>query len=232
MIHACYIIHYGKEWLYWSIRSVMDLVDQVHVFYTAVPTHGHRSDIRNPDNGKELFDICKYFGSKLIWWDCTRFQFAHEGLHRTYAVNMCAGYGADIVMVSDTDEIWDCDLIDAYLHEIDKNVVRNYRVGMRHFWRSLKWVCDDPAMPVRFIRPSVNENSEYYLSGEGGKVFHMGYAQKSELIKYKMSIHGHKNELRPNWFEDKFMTWRPGDNDVHPTNLNFWNPKQYLDDGE
>ena len=60
----------------------------------------------------------------------------------------------------------------------------------------------------------------------------MGYAQTPEIICYKMQIHGHLAEWRPNWYEDKFLAWQPGVKDVHPTcRDNFWEPKPYVDDG-
>jgi len=46
-------------------------------------------------------------------------------------------------------------------------------------------------------------------------------------MQYKMSIHGHKNEFRPNWFAEKFMAWKPGMTDVHPTSVDVWTPELY-----
>jgi len=96
-------------------------------------------------------------------------------------------------------------------------------VFMRHFWRSLKWVCDDQCAPVRILRPNGTEGINYI---NGGKVFHMGYAQTPEIVYYKQQIHGHKAEWRDGWFENTFLPWKPGDGDVHPTNVDFWTPEE------
>jgi len=82
------------------------------------------------------------------------------------------------------------------------------------------------------VNVKYNSGDSYYPL-DGGKVFHMGYAQSSRIIGYKMQIHGHKAEIRPGWFENTFMLWKPGMGDVHPTNeRGFWNPTKYEDDGK
>jgi hypothetical protein len=58
----------------------------------------------------------------------------------------------------------------------------------------------------------------------------MGYAQTPKIINYKQNIHGHKNEWRPGWYDNTFLPWQPGMNDVHPTNVNYWTPIPYVDD--
>lgn len=230
-VFASYILHYGREWLRQSIKSVVDQVDEVHLFYTPWPSHGHDTTLHNPEERDDLVDTLPEFralGKEVCWHECHRFH--NEGEHREWAVEWCKFAGADIVIVVDADEIWPANVLKDFIAYVANGQARSYRIGMRHFWRSLKYICDDPAMPTRGIKPNVKANTEDYFPF--GKVFHMGYAQSPAIIKYKMSIHGHKNELRPGWFDKTFMTWRPGVKDVHPTNVNFWNPQPYTDKGE
>jgi len=227
MIAACYILHYGEEWLSWSMRSVRSLVDEIYVFYTYQPSHGHSTSLKNPESRDNLYDIARpYFP---IWHDAVRYD--HEGVHREAAVEACRSAGADLVVVVDADEIWDQEVLQNAISYAKSMPYRSFRIGMRHFWRSLKWVCDDPSMPTRLIRVDLSREfggEEYF---HDGKVFHMGYAQSPDIIYYKQSIHGHKNHWRDGWFGNAFMQWRPGDKDVHPTNENFWNPEPFVDDG-
>jgi hypothetical protein len=58
-----------------------------------------------------------------------------------------------------------------------------------------------------------------------GPIYHFGYAQRAELMRYKMACHGHKNEFRSGWLEDKFFGWKPGDVDTHPCVNNLWTPR-------
>lgn len=57
-------------------------------------------------------------------------------------------------------------------------------------------------------------------------VYHFGYAIPDKLMRYKWLIHGHKDELRPGWFEAVWQADRR--TDVHPTcELDFWTPEPF-----
>lgn len=218
-IIASYIIHYGREWLNWSMRSVESFVDDIFVFYTPKPSHGHATTLECPDSREELFSIAARFSAR--WYDGT---YAHEGEHRDFAIKTCMAAGADMVLVVDADEVWDPDILAQVLVAAWDSSAHTIRVHASHFWRSVNWICHDEAMPARVIkREGVGEG---YVGRQPG-FWHFGYAQSPELIQYKMSIHGHKNELRPGWFENKFLAWKPGMGDVHPTNVDFWNPEPF-----
>lgn len=230
-IIAYYILHYGIEWLSWSVGSVVKHVDEIHLFYTPTPSHGHGTNTLCPETRMQLLNtvetLNKVYG-KLFWHDTK--GFPHEGLQRHNAVDTCVANGADIVLVVDADELWDSDVLERALsYAVSDTMHREYRIGMRHFWRSLQWVCDDQAMPTRIIKPTSGTTPQItgYMGDAIGKVFHMGYAQSPRIIEYKQSIHGHKAEWRKNWFCEKFMPWSPENpfGDVHPTNEDYWYPK-------
>ena len=44
---AFYALHYGREYLAWSVRSVQDAVDEIHVLYSDRPTFGHQTTARS-----------------------------------------------------------------------------------------------------------------------------------------------------------------------------------------
>ena len=226
---AYYAIHYGKEWLEWSIRSVKPFVDEVHVFYTGYPSHGHSTSLVCPETALDLKIVTDRMGAE--WWNCSHMHFNWEGAHRDYAVNMCRELGADTILVVDPDEVWTPEYLTAALDEAESGTETVYRVFMRHFWRSVKWVCDDLAAPVRILRSNASNKAENYIKAIG-KVLHFGYAQSPRITFYKQDIHGHKGEWREGWFENVFMPWQPGQGDVHPTNVNFWTPVPYEDNGE
>ncbi|MHC4271878.1 MAG: hypothetical protein ACYST2_06155, partial [Planctomycetota bacterium] len=74
-------------------------------------------------------------------------------------------------------------------------------------------------------------NDTFYIPKEYD-VYHFGYAITNHVMQYKWKIHGHKNELRPDWFNDKWSRWPPPDN-CHPTNGRnengkpFWTPRLF-----
>lgn len=227
-VFAYYALHYGYEWLEHSMRSIAPFCEKIYVFWTYYPSYGHATTLTNPD--LQYLDQMKQIAKKhgTTWIDMTD-HVNWEGAHRDFAVQTLTNDGADLILVVDEDEIWGPEHLNHAILQASRVPTEVYRVFMRHFWRSLHWVCDDPAAPVRIINPKHKDGREGYIGLD--KVFHMGYAQRPELVHYKMSIHGHKNDIRPDWFRNKFMSWRPGNgiNDVHPTNVDFWNPAPYED---
>ena len=129
-IFASYIIHYGAEWLYWSVRSVLQtgLVDQVYIHYTPTPSHGHATNMPCPETHDQIFDSLRNLQGNVTWIDYLN-PFRHEGEHRTAAVNRCFADGADLVMVVDADELWDEDSLRRCIVFIQDNHARTYRVG-------------------------------------------------------------------------------------------------------
>lgn len=223
---ACYILHYGLEWLFHSMRSVSPFVDDICVYYTSKPSHGYKSDLVCPESRDALMAAVSMFGA--FWHDGI---YAHEGQHRDFAYADCTKTGAGIILVVDADEIWLPEQLHDTLDFVRRNMrylpdVGTWRVNMLHFWRSLKWVCRDNMWPER-IYVVGKKPKDGYIPQSVAQPLHMGYAQTPKLVDYKISIHGHKAEFRPGWFEDKFMAWQPGMGDVHPTCVDTWTPEPY-----
>lgn len=221
---AYYALHYGKEYLAWSIRSVQDAVDEIIVLYTDRPSFGHDTPLTCPDTEAELEREARRFLKKPLVW--IRGRWGGEGQHRTEILKIAAERGIGQLLVVDADELWHPDQAARALDLSAKRTEANVLVRFVHFWRSLGWVCNDPCMPVRVL--NVGGHGTWYLSPQEWPVLHFGYAQSLRLTRYKLDIHGHKAELRPGWMDHKFSPWTPlsGMKDVHPTNANFWDPVQ------
>lgn len=225
---AVYVLHYGSEYLAWSIRSVQDAVDEILVVYTDRPSFGHDTNLICPDTEDDLKREANRFLTKPLVWRSGRWP--SEGAHRDEAVRIAQERGADQVLVVDADELWAPGAAQAALEVSAKFIqTRNVLVRFTHFWRSCWWVCEDPCMPVRILNFGGASSQEvFYLTPQEFPVLHFGYAQSSRLVRYKESCHGHKAEWRQGWFESKFNPWTPqsGIKDVHPTcERDFWVPK-------
>jgi len=217
MISACVCLHYGKDYLGFAIRSVYDHVDEIVVAYTSKPSHGQDSPGPCSETQAELYEIAsKAAQSKLKWIEGS---YDNEGAHRDAAMENCGG---DIILVLDADEIWDGNELSEALEVVKQSNHKEYLANAVHFWRSFNWACKDDMWPVRIIKPGGKET--LYLKQ---KFYHFGYARKPDAVFYKMQIHGHKNEWRKDWFQKKFLTWDPGDKDVHPTCKNTWTPEPF-----
>lgn len=218
---------YGRDYLAWAIRSVIDHVQEYHVAYSPIGAHGHRTPIPCPETRDELYAIASAAaGDKLRWHDG---EWPYEGAQRDSIYEYAPD--ADVIVVLDADEIWHPALIEWAANPLDgdgQTRGRIVRIGMIHYWRSFhKAILHDPASPVRVIYPKA-------LGGEGTLdsrhikqvISHMGYAQRPEIVQYKQLTHGHRNEWRKDvdWFRDKFMA--NAQTDTHPVGSEYWNPER------
>ncbi len=229
-IHSLTILHYGKDYLSYALRSVYHSVDKCHIFYTANPSHGHQTNFPPIETKEELMDAAFAYDpdNKVIWHDML--NVFNEGTQRDLALLAVRDAGAELVLVVDYDEIWPTSKVDEIL-SLEFPPVRNHLINMIHFWRSFDWACYDNGWPVRLIDLRYAEGT-HYLPQEVVRVFHFGYATTNSVMDYKWQIHGHKNELRPNWFSTYWSAWPPVEN-CHPTNGRnkngeaFWKPEPF-----
>ena len=225
------VLHYGREWLEWALRSTSPFVDEQHIFYTSHPSHGHTTRHKCPDTRAELREIASGF-TRTRWHDVD--QFYYEGDHRDYARQVCLDAGADLILVLDSDEVWDPDDLDAAITQAagTPGLWKSRIKG--NFWRSVNWVCRDELMPDRIFVPGAG-NKVRYLDGPG--FWHFGYCIAETTMLYKLSCHGHRDELRPGWYPRIYRDWKPGvtvECGVHPTNTcdsrtgkSFWVPEPF-----
>lgn len=219
-VHSYTIVHYGRDYLSYALRSVYHSVDQLHVIYTPHPSHGHNVDVVCPDSREDLLQAAFSYDpdNKIAWYDIDHVW--HEGPQRDLAVRICQQDGAELVLVVDCDEVWHKEILDkAIALAWEKNTSRNWLINFVHFWRSFDYVCKDNNWPVRIIDLRQVEGTGY-VPREFGDIYHFGYAVRDEIMRYKWRIHGHKNEMRPDWWH-KWEQWPPA-MDCHPTNDNNW----------
>jgi len=228
---------YGTDYLGYAIRSIIDHVAEHHIIYSPVGAHGSRTDLPCPETRDELYAIAEHAaGGKLRWHDAG--PFLHEGYQRE-SIHQYAP-DADVILVLDADEIWPEGMAE---HAVDRAKqyppVRNWLGPIQHYWRSFyRCILHDPAYPVRMIlpkgtitdRPSLIDFRRWEHPDDmnvfTGKINHMGYAQRSEIVEFKLLTHGHRNEFRRDcdWFRDRFMA--NVQHDCHPVGSVFWRPEE------
>lgn len=230
-------LHYGAAYLAWALRSVIDHVDEAWILYSPRGSHGTRAAQQCPETREQLYAIADYAaGDKLRWVDG---DWRYENQQREAIHGLCPD--ADVILVLDSDEVWHEALAQVHIGYY-KNCVEHFcmpahrflRLPIIHYWRSFyRCVRHDPAYPVRVIYPKVGvgeatmQPSDYHSWGWLGTpcINHMGYAQPSSIVKYKMAIHGHKAELRTDidWYQDRWLA--NAKQDCHPVGSEWWNPE-------
>ena len=222
-------LHYGSDYLGYAIRSIINDVSEYVVLYSPVGSHGHQTDMPCPDTRETLYDIAQEAaGDKLRWFDG---QWPHEGAQRDNIFEIAGD--AHAIVVLDADEIWPSGLLLDAVGVTSTWAHRNIRIPMWHYWRSFKQgFMHDPAYPVRVIHPHWNNNNGDATFTRRGSdtpmssrvIHHLGYAQRSEIVKYKLLTHGHRNEIRRDcdWFTDIFMN-PARKTDLHLVGSDQWN---------
>lgn len=215
-------LHYGKGYLGAAIQSMIDHVDEMWLLYSTKPSHGHSTDAKNPDTRDELYEIAKSAaGAKFRWHDG---EYQHEGLHRDKIKELVPDAG--MIYVLDSDEIW-TDKVHAMVDSERGYPGAYITIPFIHFYRTLHHaVLHDPAAPPRVLFPQATRRDLHLGANLDTPIIHLGYAQPAETIRYKLKIHGHRNELRcsPDEYVDKIYLDRSRWNDVHPVGSEFWNP--------
>lgn len=220
---ACYALHYGAEYFAWSVRSVQDAVDEIHVFYTDVPSYGFSEGLPCPESEELLRAEAHRFLTKPLIWH--KIQACNEGEHRNHMIRVARERGAESYLVVDADEIWDTQSAIATLEAVSKaDCAGRWLASFANFWRSFKYEVHDHFMPIRVVDMRHPIDKDAYLTPEMQPlpVYHFGYAQSLRLMEYKFSCHGHKAEFKPGWYQNKFVNWTPETRDMHPCVNNLW----------
>ncbi len=231
------ILHTGRPYLRAAIESIFDQVDHIAILYCPTPSQGYQADIPCPDSRIDLLaEVFAIPGSskKITWIDG---KWANETEH----VNAIWPYAIegefDWVWRFDADEISPPGMIREMAmqaaHErmaaivalLDPPAV--FRVPFVHFWRSFSRVCQDGSHPVRLFSLHGGDGEVTLDSKLGGWfVFHMGYAQPTAYITYKMQVSGHRPEWRADWFKDRWLANAQAD--VHPVMFpTHWMPEDF-----
>lgn len=225
-IVASIALHYGADYLGHAIRSIIEDVDSVIVLYSATGSHGHQTHVPCPDTKDELYDIASAAaGDKLKWFDG---NWQYEGQQRDSIFQIAPD--ADVIVVLDADEVYPPGLLKVAIEGTKDSGVRDIRLPFTHFWRSMtQAILHDPAYPVRLIYPKNKTGAETFTPDQSlpmleRSILHYGYAQRSEIVRYKLETHGHKNEFRRDcdWFTDIFMN-PARTTDLHPVGSDQWN---------
>ena len=224
-------IHYGKEYLKEAIEAVKEHVDIHLLTYTSIPSYGFTTDMVNPDSEQELRVISDQF-------DHTEFinitgRAKAENVHRQIAIDYAKANNYDIVLVVDSDEVWDTGKVKEAIDYAYNS--KNGRFGIRGsqwvtLWQSFNEFVTDGFAPIRLFNLHNDINKEELI--EKGFIYHMGYCISNEMMEYKISCHGHKADFDRNksWYQYKWLGYKRGETKfLHPATEAYWRETEDFD---
>lgn len=238
-------LHYGIDYLPYAVRSIIDVVDEMWFVHTPVGNHaGGPSELPLPEAEHPacLYEVAREAAGKRFRW------YSHSGWHtegdqRDTIFQLAPD--ADRILVVDSDEIYGPGLAEAAIRaSASRPDVRNWRLPFIHLWKDFYHaILHDPAYPTRLINPHT-PNGDATFDAEAHdrakrellnrtldhtpefhtRVVHCGYAINPELMRYKMTIHGHRSELRKDidWLRDRYLN-PAAKTDLHPVGSVYWN---------
>lgn len=211
-------LHYGLDYLSYAIASVIDVCDVFYVLYSADGSHGRRSSMPCPDSRDDLYALAEYsVGAKLRW---VQGDWRYENEQRDSIFQLAPD--AAVILSIDSDEVYGDGLAADAVDYALKAGAQRVRLPFIHLWRSFKrGFAHDPAYPERVIVPSGFGVTVTMPTDK--RVFHFGYAQRSEIVRYKLMTHGHAAEFRRDvdWLNSVFLANRQYD--CHPVGSEHWN---------
>lgn len=211
--------HYGGEYLDAAIRSIAPFVEKIVILYTPEPSYGHGTLLKCPESEIELYNIASAASEKVEWHNITAYN---EGHHRGLIYKLAEGY--DGILAFDADEVFEPEDVQGFIDHCHASPARYFGVdGYINFWKSFNYACYDGFRPIRYINL---HNKEQQDLNAKCRIYHFSTAQRMEIMRYKLAIHGHKDEIRPNWLTHIYEAWVPGmviDKGLHLVSHDLWN---------
>ena len=210
------ILFYGRPYLKYSLASIYDQCDRIVILYSPKPSQGHGTPLSVPDTEDELKKEAEPFMDKIVW---IKGDWNNEGEHTNAIwehVEDCEwSYRVDY------DEIVPAGFIQEMIRQAEQTENKFFQVPFVHLWKSFNKCCLDSQTPYRLTRLKRGEGDKILDSHDGKwRVVHCGYAIPDEYMRFKWSTHGHKPELRPDWFEH---VWHgDAEENLHPVANNLW----------
>lgn len=220
-------VHYGQDYIGYALKAVAPFVDECLVFYTDQPSHGTSTNLVCPDSAEDMSAAIMEAGPKVVnKLNFIQGRWGDESAHRSEIFKYTNP--GDIVVVADADEIWVPKRLERLIEDMKLDPTHDQCVRLHTPWRSFNWIVKDEMQPRRIFTIDGGQSGSRYSGGQPD-IYHFGYARKPIDIAYKIGIHGHKNEWRDGWFENKYLAWTPGCGiiDTHPTCTDIWNPEPF-----
>lgn len=217
-------LFYGADYLPYAIKSIYNHVDKILIGYTNRPSH-QQVRIKPIESRRLLYNLAMSVDpdNKIIWKEGT---YKSEGDHRNMATEYGTRHGYDYLYVCDADEVYNPNVITKLPEYLSNNHGRFTLIKMIHFWKSFDRICTDAMSQQRCINLKADNSVTQYFTDIEPLIYHFGYARSNKDVAYKIRLHGHMAEWKPNWFENTYKNWN-GQGDVHPTCKNTWTPEPF-----
>lgn len=227
-VAAVYVVHYGDDFLPYSVESIIDHVEKV-ILCVGIRSWSYKDEtVITASMLNTLRELeRKYDKVQVVYVD----KFEKDEDQRNTTIELVKDF--DYYFLLDCDEVYDPLALDRlYQYVSERPDVSVFRLPFVHFWRSFSYRLEETVYkPVerlfklgrRFYfkwssKSGYKEKTKVNVPEEVIRCFHFSYSRAAECIEQKTRIWAHATDVRPNWFHDVFQAW-PNDRemiDIHP----------------
>jgi hypothetical protein len=217
---ALLIIAYNEEeYIGACIKQWKGLVDKTVVLLSVKPWYGSQSEA-----DKTLF-IARDLGAEVIarYWE-TEAEQRSWGLARLYDY--------DYVIINDPDEFYTEDDRKNIIKVLQEGSEKCYRVNnVITYWKTPEYIFDPPDRHKPIIAVSPKEISFYEHRQPMPKdrkvlencqpvmpvsIHHFSWVKPDKKIKAKIENFSHFDQIKPNWFDNIWLKWKPTMKNIRP----------------
>ncbi len=195
---------------YWFLEHVIERFSTcgpIHVVISKVAWDG------SVGNWERSVEVAKACGADAIVG-----EWSSEHDHRVAALDFMRRQNYGPILIPDSDEIPDDNLLQSLQRIAETRVAERVRVTLETYWKSTEYII----RPREQFRPllMVNVQSvahdtlreyaggrELLLGSDYGILHHLSYAGPDERIQRKVATWGHRDELVAGWFETVWKAW-------------------------
>jgi GT2 family glycosyltransferase/tetratricopeptide (TPR) repeat protein len=224
-VAAAYCLHDDTDFLAASVKSIELLGrENIYTFISDVAWNGACGE------WEAASQLANVLGINIV-----RGTWPNEVEHRAAVHVELSERGYDYVLVIDTDEIIESELLENILKVSESGLADKVHVTMETYWKdhAHRIRPREQLFPVILAsltrtRPdgirTFSGGREILFTEQFGVMHHLSYAGSDERIHRKINSWSHRHEVIPGWFE---KVWKGWDRDMLMRNLHPTHPSAY-----
>ena len=235
-IAAVYCIYNEEEYIAYSLRSIVDFVDQIFVLLGLAPYSAYNAQARRQfmvaDRTEAIVSALATSHPKI---QLVKGVWDSELEHRNAGLRLCRGERCDYYFLIDGDEVYRRDHLDNLRSELAAHPhTGQFIIKCHTLWRSFRYRIPADELewmprrifkltrisragkswiplpvPCRFTGNNKTNSwgDVYHIPPDRVVFYHFSYARSPEKMREKLRTFSHAHEIREGWYERVWLRW-------------------------
>jgi hypothetical protein len=227
-VGAVYCVYGNSGFLEESILRVYPAVEKVFILLNTVTWEGavdqsvlkdtYMDVLRIPDPEHKIVVISQYW--------------ANEAVQRNFGTQACLELGLDWALVIDDDELYNTRDLQRIFPALNADQFVVYLIQHQLYWKNRETILEC-AMALPAIVSTIPDTSNFHTArmvnvAHGKNWFsvapteiichNMSYVRSDDAMLRKIQSFSHAKEIVPGWYENIWLKWYDGMENIHPQN--------------